>query len=304
MRLEAALAPGSGSEAALFGVELHGQDGTLVRLQVDPGTRRARVLWRAHAGWQEEQLALPDELDLSRFQLLRAEVDGPRVRLSIAAGALTWRGVCAAPVHQVALHSAGRPAAFAGFALTAGYEDLFDDPGASAADLGWQPEGAGAAWQVAAGALRGSAGNSAILKPVAFEACDMVINARAGDAAPGAAYGIYPAAHPGRLGALLSIEPGAGGRWDALWHGDDAAHSRRVPLPASFDPRAYQQWRLRRQGGRVAVAWEQHEVGVFEVPSGPAGLALAAFGQAMFEMVRVTATRNREGREGHVGAIP
>jgi hypothetical protein len=87
------------------------------------------------------------------------------------------------------------------------------------------------------------------------------------------------------LGPLLAVERGAE-HWEAVWRGDGS--QVRAPLPDSFDPSAYQQWRLTRRGGRVAVAWEEHDVGVFDVLPGPAALGLAASGPAAFEMVRAT----------------
>lgn len=266
--------------AAAYGLALEGRDGTLLYLLVAPSARRADVLWRDEGGWREQHMPLPDEFDPDRFHLLRAEVDGRRVRLALDGGALAWELRCAAPVRRVALRTSGHAAAFAGFALTAGYEDLFDTPRLSPADLGWLTP-AGSA-RIEGGALRCDAG-TVVHKPHEFEGCELVVNARALD---GGGYVIHPAARVGELGPLLAVAPGAAG-WEAVWH--DGAGEQRHPLPGAFDPAAYQQWRITRRGGRVAAAWEGHAVGVFDVLPGPASLALAGLGAAAFEMVRATA---------------
>ncbi|MEN9937588.1 MAG: hypothetical protein RLZZ387_4167 [Chloroflexota bacterium] len=268
-----------------YGLSLEGEDGTLLYFLAAPGVERAHVLWRDESGWREQHLALPADFAAGGFQQLRAEVDGPRVRLGLGEGPLIWRGRCSEPVRHVALRTSGRAAAFAGFALTVGYEDLFDEQEAPER-LGWRAESG--AWRVADGELcaQPTDGRALIRKEHELEDYELVVNARSSGEAEGCAYAIYPAARESDAGPALVVER-RGGTWEAAWRG--AAGEIRSPLPASFDGTAHHQWRIVRHGGSVTVAWEQHAIGVFDILPGPAGIALGAWDNpAFFEMVRVT----------------
>jgi arabinan endo-1,5-alpha-L-arabinosidase len=270
--------PPTGSSA--YGIGLDGANGTLLYALIAPAVGHLGVLWQAEGGWREDRLPLPPEFDPSRYHLLRAEVDRRRVRLVLDEGLLSWQGSVAEPLRQVALRTSGHAASFAGFALTAGYEDLFDDPGTTLADLGWKPRRGN--WRIAGGALACEAGAMA-WKPHAFENCALVVNARALDAA---GYALHPLAQSSDIGPTLAIEATAGG-WQAIWRSGD--HTEQLALPTHFDGNAYQQWRIERRNGRIVVSWEGAMLATFDVLPGPAAIGLAGLGAASFEMVRLTA---------------
>jgi GH43 family beta-xylosidase len=273
--------PGSGS----YGLSLEDASRTLLYLLVSPAGGHATVLWHGADGWSEESLPLPAGFAAAAFELLRAEVDGSQVRLTIGEGAPQWRGICAAPPTHVALRTSGRAAAFAGFAITAGFEDLFDQP-APPEQLGWRIVSGG--WSVESGALRASPEGGAALavKGHAFERYELVVSTRlASDPAEGG-YTLHPALRAGDLGPSLSVEQGAAG-WVAVWR--DGAEVRRYELPHTFEAGAPQPPLLRREGERLAISWEAHQVCEVPLAPGPASVGLGASGQAAFDMVRLTA---------------
>jgi GH43 family beta-xylosidase len=274
-------APAAGS----YGISLEGAEGTLLYFLVAPRVHRAHVLWRAETGWREEHLPLPGGFAPERFQLLRAEVDGPRVRLALGEGRPQWCGRCAAgPVH-VALRTSGRAAAFAGFALTPGFEDLFDEPEDAPEDLGWAGS---VGWTIAEGELchREGADGAALFKCHGLVDYELVVNARALAGEGPYAYGIHPAATGDGPGPLLAVERGNSG-WEAVWR--DEAGERRTVLGTRFDPASHQQWRFTRRGARLEVACESYPVGAFALTAPSTQVGLAAYGPAAFEMVRATA---------------
>jgi GH43 family beta-xylosidase len=188
------------------------------------------------------------------FRLLRLEVDGPRVTASLDEELPFLRTRIAEPAAAVSL-ARGE---FSGFALTAGWEDLFEEDGDPAA-IGWE----GAGWRVERGRLRGE-GTSWIFKGPAPTDFLAVINAR--------------------------LESSGGEYLFALGDEGPRIALKNFPIPPGFDPGIDQQFRLRKLGETVEIFWERHFLGTVQAPPGPLQLGLGtAGGRASFEMVRVTA---------------
>jgi hypothetical protein len=186
------------------------------------------------------------------FRLLRLQVDGLRVTTSLDDEAPFLRTRISEPVTALSLASGE----FSAFSLTAGWEDLFEEDVDPAA-IGWE----GAGWRVEQGRLRGE-GDSWIFKGPAPADFLAVINARL--ESPGGEY-------------LFAL-------------GDLLLSLKNFPIPAGFDPGIDQQFRFRKIGETVEIAWEGLPLGTVEAPSGPLRLGLGTAGaRASFEMVRVTA---------------
>ncbi|HEV2853743.1 MAG TPA: glycoside hydrolase family 43 protein [Thermoanaerobaculia bacterium] len=154
-----------------------------------------------------------------------------------------------------------------GLAITVGWEDLFlEYRGWDGAD-GWRVE-SGRLWP-------GGADPSWIAKGPALEPWLAVVNARLeGEGWYG--FGL----DPGPRFVLSRRREG--------WILDTGEQN--LPIPASFDPAIDQQFRLRKTGDRLEVAWEGTVLGTVPVPPGPARLRIgAAAGSASFEAARLTA---------------
>ncbi|MFL6236458.1 MAG: glycoside hydrolase family 43 protein [Thermoanaerobaculia bacterium] len=206
------------------------------------------------------------------FQLLRVEVDGLRVSLFHEGTAPFWRGRMAARAAGLALCATGEPAEFSGFSLTLGWEDLFEEDG-DPAGLGWEVlEGS---WTIRNRRLTGEAG--AIAKGPLLGSCLAVINARL---EAGEGYAFAPA---GAEGPRIELER-RGTAWGLRTVG------KIFPLPSAFDPAIDQQFRFRKTGGTLEIAWEGLPLGTVEAPPGPTRVGMATpRGRASFEAVRVTA---------------
>jgi len=217
----------------------------------------------------------------SFFRLLRLEVVGPRIAASLDEGAPFFQGILEGSVTGLSLTALETPAEFSGFALTAGWEDLFEedgDPGAS----GW--ETAGGSWRIEGGRLRGEGGGAEawIAKGPALDSYLAVINARL-ESGEGYAFAF---AEFGDKGTRIALQQGSAG-WSLRSFG---AIEQIFPLPAAFDARIDQQLRFRKVGGVMEVAWEGLRLGEIRVFPGPVRLGLAAGrGSASFEAVRITA---------------
>lgn len=224
---------------------------------------------------------------LSGFHLLRVEVDGRRATLSVDDSAAHWEGELSEPPTHIALFASGAPAAFAGFALTVGWQDCFEAD-ATPSELGWESDRP-AGWAIDARQLifANPGGEGVLHKGPPLAAYELVINARlAAGGAGGGCYGIMPAL-AGGAGPLFTVEQSGAG-WAAHWR--DGATTERFPLPATFDPTVYQQFRFRKSDGLLTIHWEQHEIAA--VPVTAEATRVGLYGRratAAFDMVRVTA---------------
>ncbi|HKI02290.1 MAG TPA: glycoside hydrolase family 43 protein [Thermoanaerobaculia bacterium] len=197
-----------------------------------------------------EVLRTEKELAPGVTRLLRFEVEG-------------------AAASSLAFVAQGGAVELSGFALTVGWEDLYIKDGDLA---GWDVlEGVGG-WRIGEGRLHGEGW---IAKGPALEAWLAVVNVRLeGEGWLG--FGADPGP---RL--ILSRR---GKDW-ILGTGEQI-----FPLPGAFDPSIDQQFRLRKSGNRLEIAWETLDLGSLEIPAGPARLAIGAAGRyASFEATRLTA---------------
>jgi GH43 family beta-xylosidase len=275
------------------GVALRSEDEEVFRCLIT--SRSAQISWLGPAGRKEERLALPAEYEPSAFHLLRIEADVTRVSVQLDDSALRWSGTMRAPARRLALVAAAG-AAFAGFALTSGWEHLFDDEAVDLEALDYRV--AGGAWEVASGRLRQAdsrAEHAAIFKEIELRSYELVINARLGGLG-GGSYGFYPAlewpiegsSDPAGWGPLIRLET-ADGACHLVARGRSGASSV-FPLPREFDPTKDQHFRLWKRDAELTLYWETVELGKVACPATSAGVGLYAHrAEVEFEMVRLTA---------------
>jgi GH43 family beta-xylosidase len=236
------------------------------------------------------RIPLPAGFDPGAFHLLRVEINAGRAVVALDGNARRWttRLPNDEEIDTVALATERATAAFSGFAITAGWQDLFAERGVNPADLGWRTEGAGA-WRVDDGRLLGVAlpGGASAAKGPPLEQYELVINARLDDDAQAdGSYGFHPAYREQAPGPLFVVERRDDG-WALTCRDGDASEVFRMP---SFDPSMFQQFRFRKYDGRLSVHWEGHALGQIAGPAEATRVGLyVARGAASFEMVRVTA---------------
>lgn len=244
---------------------------------------------RDDAQWEEQRLALPPQFDPHVYHLLRVEFDDPALQISLDDRALRWS--TRLPVQRAAgcfnLRTNHMAAAFCGFALTYGWEELFEAELPLAA-RGWQSEQAG--WQISDGVLQQQLPqpHALISRGPPLAAYELLINARLDSLdTPDARYGFYPALTATEPGPLLTVERSAAG-WALCWRGPGGSGA--FALPASFDPTNFQQFRLRKQAAQLTIQWEAQVLGSIAAPSAASAVGLYAhMAIASFEMVRTTA---------------
>jgi hypothetical protein len=266
-----------------FGVALRGDSGPLAALTLADEPDHALISVWEGAALEGERILLPEGFRADAFHLLRLEVDGERVRLSLDGRAVAWSGRIAGRVRDVALFAEGTGAEFAGFEVTAGWEDAFTDGCAGE----WTRAGGVGEWVIEAGELRQvrlDAEHSLIAREALAGDFDLVVNARAVEASEAqAAHGFRPAMTDGDAGPLVKVE--AGGREPRITWPDGV-----FALPSSFSAGAYQHFRCLRRGRALVVRWQTENLCEIAVPAGPVRVGLYAHRTAAaFDLVRITA---------------
>ena len=267
-----------------YGVSLGDEGDETLRCLIRPRQQSLIVTRPGEEGRGELRLDLPGDFRYDVFHLLRLEVNGGMASLELDGRPLRWRQRGDGPRH-FALIADGTTAAYAGLALTEGWEDLFTE--GDLEEWGWRVEGGGG-WRIADRRLLHSDGDGAhvtVSKGVAWGSYELVVNARL-DGGEGH-YGFYPARGAEGWWPLLTVERAEGG-WAVLVKGPTG--ERAWPLPSDFDPGVDQQFRLRKRGESFTLEWEGALLGEAECVGRPECVALYAHqAAASFEMVRVTA---------------
>jgi arabinan endo-1,5-alpha-L-arabinosidase len=260
-----------------YGVDL----GDQARFLIQSSGGRALAQIRRGDGWATTELLLPADFNTQAYHLVRIELSAGRLVVALDEAAARWETrLASGALLPIALVSEGVAAAFAGFALTEGWSDLFWPGQAAPAAWGWR--GAGD-WHIADGTLATS-GGATIFKGPLPAVYELVVNARADDT--GARYGFYPAACSDDPGPLVALEQSTDGCALRVYSGD---HSWSFALPTAFEPTSFQQLRALVRAGHISLSWEGLDLGAFAVPSGATQVGLWADGPAHFELVRVTA---------------
>ncbi|HEX8737065.1 MAG TPA: glycoside hydrolase family 43 protein, partial [Pyrinomonadaceae bacterium] len=137
-------APENGNGA--FGVCLKNGDTDVFKFLLAPNRKQAVAVWTENGGEQSQAFALAADFDFQAFHLLRVEVDYLGLKISLDENTIRFAKILESLAPQISLLSENSPAAFSGFALTSGFEDLFEDE-----DLekrGWRRISAGGAARV------------------------------------------------------------------------------------------------------------------------------------------------------------
>lgn len=271
----------------------------VLRFCLSPARREAAVEWRAaeaeKGAWQREKRRLPEHFNFSAYHLLRVEVNGLFARLVLDDTLLDWQGLLLQQAQSLALYTEDAAAAFAGFALTRGWEDLFTAPYTSPSALHWDAAPADDRWLIDEQQLWHAdprQTGSVLTKAALAGDYEFVANVKlASEAAPcverGQGYGFLPALDAEGGGALLMVcREGAG--WALVC--ERTPSPQRFWLPADFEPFAYQQFRFRKTASRLTIHHEAQLLGEIAAPAAAARVGLYSSGvKSAFEMLRVTA---------------
>ncbi len=275
--------------AGALGVVLYYQGEAVWRFKLLPGENRA-VIEQTSGRAIQHFIELPPDFDYQAYHLLRLEWDGFSLKATLDEIVVRWQGTLKLPYLQLSLFTQNGAAAFAGFGLTVGWQDLFEDSISDLASCGWSAIQDESDWQIGAKQLqsRGQPTQAVITKGPLLENYWLVVNARLQETtASGGCYGVYPAyIAENERGPLFTVEQQVS-EWVVVARAVDTSHT--FTLPKDFNPSRYQQFRFRKYNNQLTVQWEAQELGQISVPPGPSCIGLYAHHAVVgFEMVRVT----------------
>lgn len=280
------------AEAAGFGFRLFADAEKTFEFMLYPKLPKAAARWFEGGEVREQILDLPESLDFQAIHLLRVEVDQTFVKVRLDEAALNFEQLTEKNSNRLALVAENTQAAFSGFALTEGYEDLFDWREAEIEQRGWQKSGDEAGWRVAGGELIFSnphEAEAAFAKGKAAADFEYAVNLRLSEAfGDNAAFGFLLLTETGAVIARLTLTADADGFYFV-----DETGSPRFALPQNFAPADYHQFRFLKRNGNVRLELEGIKLGEFFV--GDEKLKTAQFcrrATVALEMARLTVLKS------------
>jgi GH43 family beta-xylosidase len=278
------------AEAAVYGVNLKSDAGELVEFFIDTQNRTAALNRSGGHITDAVSFEIPSEFDYSVFHLLRIECNGPTICVALEDTSIRHLifGAAAQP-WRVSLFSRAEGAAFSGFALSAGFEDLFEEYGGDPLS-GWRPIAADAAAVINRELVLTppDGGAAAVFKEAPTNRqFEFALNFRflAGFNAA-SALRIYPAFNRGGDSPFFTIEAKDEG-W--VLRPDKRDGAGVVLFTAADTPDVYRQIRFLRAAGKLIVQIEADTVGVFDFAEKSNFVALEAWNSPVaFDMVRVS----------------
>jgi GH43 family beta-xylosidase len=307
--LEVSLRSLAAQSEGAFGLVIRGDQEEACRWMLVPAENRAVISWQSEAGWITEQFALPDDFRPDAYHLLRVEANGQMVNITLDQAVRRWQGRIAVVPKGVELMTQSMAAAFAGFAMTVGWQDLFTERNLDPVGLGWQSLQGDGGWYIENQQLcfsnRRRPSEPDTLRPIKNDLAvveqsgilakgpfikdyELVVNARLGQPAlEESAYGFYPAMGGGDSGPLFRIEREMAD-WLLVCQHDSGVNKFR--LPSEFDPGTHQQFRFWKQNGQLAIQYQAQVLGQIAVRPEPTRVGLYAAGASVaFDLVRLTA---------------
>lgn len=273
------------------GIALSDSNSTFLSFVLSPHTRQSIVESQSDGILKKQILTLPGQFDFNSFHLLRIESNWRFVKISVDDQTLSWNGKVDIDADKLSLVTQEASAVFAGFAVTRGWEDLFEEPGIDVMEIGWKSTDPNR-WFVQDSQLWCSDGDASFLEKASVPGdYELVVNARLGnETGSDACYGFLPAVKENE--GLLFTLGRSEGRWALLWR--ENRDPRMSILPKDFDPFTYQQFRFRVEQQRLRV-WREGdllaELNTVE-PSARIGV-YARRTTAAFDMVRLTEIPSR-----------
>lgn len=272
-----------------YGLLVRGLKGTSTELLLLPVQNCVSISILDAGERRNHKLKLPARFSMQTSHLFRLEINGRQIQLQINPGVFHWQNRLPEPAETISLLTRHCTASFAGFALTAGWQDLFTQPGNDPAETGWRAESGD--WAITDGALwqkDSQAFKAHIVKTVQLVSHELVVNARLDvEGSPDSGYGVsLLGSHPaGEL--TVMIRRGLNG-W--LLTAEHIGSRQSFSMPGDFEPAEFHQFRFRKEGTKLRFWLLTQFIGEIECAAETVQIGLISqFAEVAFDLVRVTA---------------
>ncbi|MBS1795573.1 MAG: glycoside hydrolase family 43 protein [Acidobacteria bacterium] len=271
-----------------FGVALKDENAVVFRLCFLPGERAVRCEWTEDGRERAETAALDGDFDFRAFHLLRLEADHRSLKIRLDGRLLREAATAAAP-RRVSFFSEDCRAAFSGFALTPGFENLFEADDLTAA--GWTRAAKTGSYEIANRnlILTARAGkNAALQKEADFENYELVFNVA------------FVKIFDGRFRFGFSLHDGERRpahvfslvRLNDVWmmEVEDPAKITSCILPVDFSVKTFRQFGFVKTDGRMHIRMETEKICTVDAVEKTSKIVFfVENASAAIDMIRVTA---------------
>ena len=274
------------NETGAFGVCLKNEEADVFRFLLVPDKKQAAAVWTENGKEQTETFALYKDFDFRAFHLLRIEVDNFFVKVLLDENAVRFEKALEDGASQIAFVAEQTTAAFSGFALTAGFEDLFE--GEILEKKGWHRVSDGGVFYIENQNLIIAGGNereTIVCRNAPPGDFELAVNVRILEAfGDEFNFGFHPAFDENRKAPLFFVEKTAGG-----WILNIPSLGAAFPLPENYSPEIFHQFRFLKTAGKLIIQLETETLSIVQAPPPLNKIALTVKNAAAaFDMVRFT----------------
>ena len=285
------------NSSGAFGVCLKNGSENILRFLLSPKNCAASVIWRENGIEQNESFSLPKDFDFSAFHLLRIEIDCRRVKIKLDENTIRVERMLEIAASQIAL-AAESSAAFSGFSLTEGFEELFETD--HLPYKGWNKAAESGEIYVEDQILKIVSGNDAPtilskkLQRNLENNYELTVNFCLSDSAENTGafefYPIFDEKKGANQSCSFSIQKESD-KWFLLSKSVDAVE--KTALPEQFSPQAFHQIRFIKLDEKIRIEFETQELCSIKAPANVGGIAFGVINAAVsFDMVRLTIFSN------------
>ncbi|MBC7796022.1 MAG: family 43 glycosylhydrolase [Pyrinomonadaceae bacterium] len=265
---------------AAYGFALKRGENDVLSCEILPHLNQIEVI----CSGEKRLFGLPDGFDTKVIHLWRVEVDCLNVKIKLDEAAFHFRHNLETAPNRITLSTRKTSAAFAGFALTTGFENLFDDEHLTA--HGWRKPDSDE-WQVAENKLfcRSLNGETSIYKDLPLSNFEFIVNAKfEKQVASGSSYGFLIRRDDDSTICLTVGNDAA--NYHLQIENDDSFE--RFALPQTFNPNEFQQFRFRQHDGTLHLQLEKVKLGEIKSASATSNFGLLTRNaETAFDAVRV-----------------
>ena len=274
-------------ENSAFGFCLLGDKEKIFEFLIFPNQKKATVSRFENGEAQKEFFKISEDFAESAFHLLRIDADGCDIKILLDETTVRFEKSPDKSSTRIALVAEKMRAAFSGFALTEGFEDLFEWH-SDFEKRGWQKLTRKGVCRVKNGELflsSQSDSEAILVKGADYENFEFAVNLRLIETlGEDSAFGFLLLNQDVEVVSRFTIEES-----EESFYLTDEKKSLKFALPKSFAPENYHQFLFFKTGEKMVLQLEETNLGETDAPPGKARIGLFCKNStAAFEMARLT----------------
>jgi GH43 family beta-xylosidase len=275
-------------EESAFGFCLLNEEVKTCEFTIFPKLRQVRVFYLQNGEFQKRIFDLPESFTAEAVHLARVEVDNFSVKISLDDAVVRFGNLIENRSAQIALAAENMRAAFSGFALTEGFEDLFEWSEAESSRRGWKKLNPETICRVENGELMLSSRNkkdAVLIKGEARADFEFAANVRLIETYDDDfSFGLLLLNQDEDIISRFSVC-----KTKAKYYLTAENDSLNFPLPENFSPENYHQFRIFKYGEKIFLQMDGTELGEIAAPYEEIKTALFCRRSTVaFEMARLT----------------